>query len=188
MKSTTGTARLGRLDWILAGFRALVRGGAAALRVEALARDLGATKGSFYWHFRDLPDLHGAMLEVWEQLATAEITAAVRASGLDPRAQLMLLVDLVSEVPGPDLGGVAVEPALRDWGRTDPAARAALERVDRQRLADLTGFLRAAGVADPGATSLLTYAAVIGLENLRMTTGADMRAPLVALVQRLLDG
>jgi hypothetical protein len=126
------------------------------------------------------------MLEAWERLATTEITAAVRASGLDARGQIMLLVDMVSVVPGPELGGTAVEPALRDWGRTDARARAALERVDRQRLADVTGFLRAAG-ADPDA-AVVIYAAVIGLENLRMTTGTEMRGPLRALVEKVLAG
>jgi AcrR family transcriptional regulator len=42
-----------REDWIRAAGRRLAQGGAAAVAVEALARDLGVTKGSFYWHFRD---------------------------------------------------------------------------------------------------------------------------------------
>jgi AcrR family transcriptional regulator len=188
MDDRTGKMRLGRTDWVLAGYRALVRAGAGALKVEALAREMGTTKGSFYWHFKDMADLQAEMLAFWERLATAEITAAVQRSGLDPRGQLLLLADMVAVVPGPELGGVAVEPALRDWGRTDTNARAALERVDRQRIVDLTGFLRAAGVAEAEATALLAYAAVIGLENLRMTTGAEMRGPLRALLERVLDG
>ncbi len=186
MGDKAGKARLGRSDWVTAGYRALVRGGAAALKIEALAREMGATKGSFYWHFKDMADLQAEMLLFWERLATTEITAAVQRSGLDARGQLLLLADMVSVEPGPELGGAAVEPALRDWGRTDPRARAALERVDRQRIADVTGFLQAAG-ADPGA-AVVIYAAVIGLENLRMTTGADMHGPLRALVERVLDG
>ncbi|MFN3661424.1 TetR family transcriptional regulator [Yoonia sp.] len=43
-------------DWLMAGFRALASHGPSALRAAALARDLGTTKGSFYWHFKDLPD------------------------------------------------------------------------------------------------------------------------------------
>lgn len=189
-RMTTGDhkARLGRNDWVLAGLRALVRGGIAAVKVEAVARDIGATKGSFYWHFKDLSDLHHVMLELWEELATKAITAAVQSSGLDGRGQLMLLVDMVSVQPGDAFGGIEVEPALRDWGRTDPSARAVLERVDRQRLGDLEGFLRLAGVAEadlPGKAQLF-YAGVIGLENLRMTTGAEMRPALRALVDCLL--
>jgi hypothetical protein len=62
-----------------------------------------------------------------------------------------------------------------------------VERVDRLRLQDLQDFLRAAGVAEiellPKAQ--LIYAAVIGLENLRLTTGQDMGPPLRDLVTRL---
>ena len=180
--------RLGRNDWILAGLRALVQGGIASVKVEALARDLGATKGSFYWHFKDLGELHQTMLELWETVATTAITQTVRSSGRDPHGQLMLLVDMVSVRPGAAFGGVEIEPALRDWGRGDPLARAVLQRVDRQRLQDLQDFLRAAGVAEfellPKAQ--LIYAAVIGLENLRLTAGVEMEPPLRDLVNRLL--
>lgn len=183
-------SKLGRTDWVLAALRALVRGGISAVKVEALAREIGATKGSFYWHFKDLSELHQVMLELWEELATHRITAAVKASGLDPMGQLMLLADMVSVRPGEAVGGIEIEPALRDWGRNDPRARAVLERVDRQRLEDLTGFLRAAGVGEgellPKAQ--LIYAAVIGLEQLRLTTGAEMGPPLRALVAQLIAG
>lgn len=181
--------RLGRNDWVLAGLRALVQGGIAAVRVEALARDLKATKGSFYWHFKDLAALHDLMLELWELVATTAITAAVKGSGLDGRGQLLMLVDMVSVQPGEVFGGAAVEPALRDWGRVDLRARAVVERVDRQRLDDLCGFLAAAGVAEaerPERAQLI-YAGVIGLEHLRLTTGAEMQAPLRALVEEMLD-
>ena len=180
--------RLGRDDWVLAGLRALVRGGVAAVKVEILARDIATSKGSFYWHFKDLADLHQAMLDFWEKLATKAITAAVQGSGLDGRGQLMLLVDMVSVQPGAAFGGVEIEPALRDWGRTEARARAVVERVDRQRLDDLGGFLRHAGVseAEIAGKAQLFYAGVIGLENLRLTTGAEMRPALQILVDCLL--
>jgi AcrR family transcriptional regulator len=189
MSGTEPTHRLARNDWTQAGLRALVRGGIAAVRVEGLARDLGTTKGSFYWHFKDLAELRQTMLELWEALATTAITAAVKAAEQDPRGRLMLLVDLVSVRPDTVYGGIEVEPALRDWGRTDPQARAVVERVDRQRLADLADFLRDVGVAETELLpkAQLIYAAVIGLENLRLTTGAEMGPPLRALVSRLIE-
>lgn len=187
MEPQDGRARLGREDWVKAGLRALVDGGIMAVRVEPLAREIGATKGSFYWHFRDLADLHQAMLELWEEVATHAITRAVRASGRDARGQLDLLIALASAPPGPTFGGAAIEPALRDWGRSDPRARAAVERVDRQRLADVQGFLRDAGLAEAEVTpnAHLIYAAVIGFETLRLTTAVDMHEGLRRLVARL---
>ena len=189
MSDTPSKTRLGRNDWVLAGYRALVRGGIGGVKVEAVARELGATKGSFYWHFKDLAELHQTMLELWEALATTAITAAVRASDKDPVGKLLLLVDMVSVRPDAVYGGVEIEPALRDWGRTDPRARTFMERVDRQRLNDVAGFLRDAGVAEAELLpkAQLIYAAVIGLENLRLTTGAEMGPPLRALVMQLIE-
>ena len=180
--------RLQPADWIWAGFRALVQGGPQALRVEPIARELGTTKGSFYWHFADLAALRVAMLEAWEQVATADITAAVQQSGLPAREQLLLLVEKVSVPPDAKAGGDAVEPAIRDWGRTDSMARQVLERVDRQRLADLRDFFGAAGLASAAArqAAAVFYATVIGLESLRLTAGIAMREPLWAVAERLL--
>lgn len=192
MTATKGTARdkLTRADWILAGFRALVDGGIETVRVEALARDLGATKGSFYWHFRDLRALHTAMLDAWEALAGRAITQGARDPALDARAQVMRLADLVSLLPEAEGEGGAVEPAVRDWGRADTMARAVVARVDRRRLEDLRDLLAGAGLdadaADRGAE--VFYAALIGLESLRMTTGTAMRAPLRAVATAVLQG
>jgi len=180
--------RLTPSDWIMAGFRALVAGGPEAVRIEALARDLGATKGSFYWHFKDLRGFHAAMLEAFERLATTEITTAVRRAGGDPLTQVLRLAAMVSALPEAESGGAALEPALRDWGRTDPLARATLERVDAQRLADLCAFLGEAGLDTSRAAegAVRFYAAVLGLEALRITCGIGMRGPLVAVARAIL--
>ena len=45
--------------WIIAGLHALSSEGIGAVKVEALARQLGLTKGSFYHHFKN----RGALLE-----------------------------------------------------------------------------------------------------------------------------
>ena len=180
--------RLHPSDWIWAGFRALVQGGPQALRVEPIARELATTKGSFYWHFADAAALRTGMLETWEQVATTDITTSVRQSGLPAREQLLLLVEKVSISPNAEAGGDAVEPAIRDWSRTDFMARQMLERVDRQRLDDLRDFFAAAGLAPTAARQAaeLFYAALIGLESLRLTTGIAIREPLRTLAERLL--
>ncbi len=181
-------SRLQSNDWLMAGYKALASSGSQAIGVESLARQLKATKGSFYWHFSDLGAFKLAMLQAWEQMATTDITASVRNSGLPPREQLFLLVEKVSVTPGDEFGGNAIEPAIREWGRAEPLAYAALARVDRQRLADLRDFLRAVGFA-PLAISqaaVIIYAAVIGLESLRLFAGVGMREPLLALVEQLL--
>lgn len=182
--------RLAPADWVMAGFRALAGEGAQAVRVESLAREIGATKGSFYWHFKDLGALHQAMLDAWAELATTAVTAAARAADLDPRERVLRLVDLVSVLPEAEVSGGALEPAIRDWGRTDPRAGAVLARVDRRRMEALRQLLVEAGLsearAEEGAAAF--YGALIGLESLRGSAGIAMRGPLRRVAESLLTG
>ena len=79
--------RLGGQDWLLAGYRALVRQGPSGLKAEALARDLGTTKGSFYWHFADMTAFRAALLAYWVDRAYADVVAAVEVEAT-PAAKL----------------------------------------------------------------------------------------------------
>jgi AcrR family transcriptional regulator len=45
--------------------------------VEPLAERLGATKGSFYWHFRDRSALREAAVSQWERTATDDVLATL---------------------------------------------------------------------------------------------------------------
>ncbi|MCB0892947.1 MAG: helix-turn-helix transcriptional regulator, partial [Propionibacteriaceae bacterium] len=45
--------RLSRQDWVDAALRSTAQVGLENVSVEALAKTLNATKGSFYWHFTD---------------------------------------------------------------------------------------------------------------------------------------
>lgn len=68
---------LTRADWIGAALDALARDGLRAVAVEPLAERLGATKGSFYWHFRDRSALLEAAVAHWERTATDDVLAAL---------------------------------------------------------------------------------------------------------------
>ena len=47
------------------------------MAVEPLAKGLGTTKGSFYWHFADRNALLEATLGLWERRDTDQVIAAV---------------------------------------------------------------------------------------------------------------
>jgi AcrR family transcriptional regulator len=59
--------RLGPEEWMRAARLALLQGGPSAVRVERLARQLGVSKGSFYWHFKKRAELLEALLREWEE-------------------------------------------------------------------------------------------------------------------------
>ena len=52
-KPAASATRLSSADWEGAALDSLAEHGLAGLAVEPLARQLGVTKGSFYWHFAD---------------------------------------------------------------------------------------------------------------------------------------
>ncbi len=107
--------QLGREDWVLAGLQALANGGAAAFRVEAAARALGVTKGSFYWHFRDRAAWRDAVLAYWEHRVFARLALG------PPR------------VRRDDPDWRAVDAALRALAADDVAVARSLARVLRER-------------------------------------------------------
>jgi AcrR family transcriptional regulator len=78
--ATAGTAlrRLDRYDWLIQGIETLRNSGIDAVRVEPMARLLGVTKGSFYWHFKDRGEFLDGLLEYWETEMTDKIASASR--------------------------------------------------------------------------------------------------------------
>ena len=122
--------RTSRDAWIEGGLRALAAGGGPdAVRVEALAKSLGVTRGGFYGQFRDRGALLEAMLDTWERAATDEVLEQVERRGGDARAKVRRAGALTfSEQLLP------IDLAIRDWARHDAAVAARLRRVDNRRM------------------------------------------------------
>src|SRR5215469_9908618 len=74
-QKASGQRRLTRDDWITAALASIADGGLAAVGVEPLAARLGATKGSFYWHFKNRDALLEAAIGRWEKETTTDVAA-----------------------------------------------------------------------------------------------------------------
>ncbi|MCA9569872.1 MAG: TetR/AcrR family transcriptional regulator [Myxococcales bacterium] len=145
-----------RDTWIEAGLGTLAAEGVHGVRVERLARDLGVTKGSFYWHFTDRAALLDALLAAWEARATDGVIARLEASGAPPADQLRQLVTLAFAVP-PDL-----DRSVRAWASRDPRVSAVLAGVDGRRLATLERLFTEHGAGSPASRARVLYAALVG--------------------------
>lgn len=124
------TVRTPRRSWVKAGLDALAAGGPQAVRVEAIARHLGVSKGGFYWHFDDREALLREMLDAWERESVDDVINEIDGKGGNERARLRRLFELASSTEGG-----RIDLAVRDWARRDSAARARLRRVDNRRIA-----------------------------------------------------
>lgn len=85
--------------WVEAAYARFTESGLGAVRVEAVARDLGTTKGSFYWHHADREALVQAVMERWEAEETERAIEAASAE-TDPRARLRALFATVAARAG----------------------------------------------------------------------------------------
>lgn len=131
-------ARLGPDEWVRTGLKALARSGASALKADKLATSLGVSRGSFYWHFADVPAFHAAVLKRWREVALENIIAEIETTS-DPLEALLYRAFS---------GGSGVETAVRAWATADAQARKAVEAVDAERVRYLRKLLVDAGI-DP---------------------------------------
>ncbi|TXH04771.1 MAG: TetR/AcrR family transcriptional regulator [Nevskiaceae bacterium] len=74
--------------WADAALEAIATGGLDAVAVEPLARKLGVTKGSFYWHFNSRGELIRAALDLWEKSETVDILARIEPTS-DPYERIV---------------------------------------------------------------------------------------------------
>jgi AcrR family transcriptional regulator len=126
-------------DWIHAAFSQLSAHGIETVRIEILARELGATKGSFYWHFNDREDLLSRMLFRWEDEESRWLAEAGEAN-IGAAARWARFVAYTSKP-----GRVRLEAALRDWARQDDRVADRVAVVEAKRRGHILSVLRNVG-------------------------------------------
>jgi AcrR family transcriptional regulator len=156
-------AMLDRDAWIKGAIAILAEHGADGLRVEVLAKRLGVTKGSFYWHFKDRRDLLDAVLEFWKEGRIRDIRKQTLAEPGGEVAALLHTMEVYASAR--NRKGISIEAAVRDWARRDARAVSVVEEVDAERLLCSCRLFLACGLdaKEAQARSLMLYAYVFGV-------------------------
>lgn len=163
--------RLSAADWTAAALEALADGGLAAVAVEPIAARLGATKGSFYWHFSDREALVTAALELWERIDTEDVITGVDAA---PAGLPRLRALIVGAVEGSSGDAARAELALQATAQ-HPLVAPVLARVTRRRLGYLAEQFAALGFPLDEATrrAQLAYTSYLGIAQLAHATPGE---------------
>lgn len=159
---TSEPASSGRLaadDWIQAGYALLADDGIQALKLDRLCSRLGVTKGSFYWHFKDMAGYRAALVRAWAELRDHDRSDFGAVAHVPPRERLArMMATLRSERQW------TLERAMREWARTDPAVAASVRAADQRVVAAVRAAYRDAGFDEDEADmrANATFAAGVG--------------------------
>lgn len=149
-------------SWVDAAYRRFVDDGLAAVRIEALARDLGTTKGSFYWHFTDRHALIDAVMARWEREETEQIIAVADGGGA-PAERLALLFETVSSHARQRGGEATLYVAAEAEG-----VQGYVARVSQRRAEYVAAVLESAGFGREEAyrRGVISLSVALGMQQL----------------------
>lgn len=123
-------SRLSVEDWVNAAIEILVTRSIEHVRVERIAANLKATKGSFYWHFKNRAALLDAVIDQWRQIATTSVHNSIQSGGADAKEQLRRLLKFNPK----DSRWFDLEVAMRAWARRSTRVRTVVSEVYNLRL------------------------------------------------------
>ena len=141
---------------------------------------LNVTKGSFYWHFTDMPAYRSALVEAWASLHDRSRRPFENMPDVDPRERLTVMMQTLLAPQH-----WALERAMRLWALIDEDTRASVERSDRRVLRAVRQAFDDYGFEPEDAVlrSLVVFAAGVGL----MQSAGPVAAVPSELQNRFLD-
>lgn len=135
-KADSSRSVLGRKDWIDAALEILAPEGIDAVQITRLARKLGATRGSFYWHFKDRDELLDCITAHWQAANSGIISQLLDEAGSLTEGVLSLFYLWVND----EQFSSQIDQAIRDWARHDDAIRAVVQREEDSRVDAIAAF------------------------------------------------
>ncbi|PWK76890.1 TetR/AcrR family transcriptional regulator [Aminobacter sp. AP02] len=152
---------LSREAWIAAAIATLEKKGIANVKIDHLSRQLKVTRGSFYFHFKNLKDLLDSLLEEWRQRNCRPFEALIDQEIIDGPT-------FFDDVTGVWIREAPFSPrldlAIRDWARSSTAIARKVQAQDDFRMALLVRAFAAMGYDDDESLirARITYFQQIG--------------------------
>ncbi len=177
-------------DWEQQALEMIAEKGIRAVAVEALARRMGVTKGSFYWHFPNRDSLLEQSLLRWEKHDAANLQASLGAI-TDPRGRLRSFFRRT----GREKLTHQVYSALCS-AADHPQVEPLLERVAERRMQHINDAFREIGfdASEASHRARLTYSAYLGFLQLQkqhqapILSSGEFEAYMTHVIATLIPG
>ena len=134
--------------WLTAAYEELTDNGVEAVRIMPLAKKLGVSRTSFYWHFKDREALLEAMIRRWEDKNTGTLVARTEAYADTVCEAIFNLFDCWLDA---ELFDSRLDLAIRNWARNDDALQQRLDQADARREAAMAAMLERFGYSTESA-------------------------------------
>lgn len=177
---------LDRAAWIAEAREALIKGGIASVKIGKLAARLEVTRESFYWHFKNLKELHDELLRDWETTTTS-----AHAALLDPQHDgAKEFLSMVQFHLDKKRFNPAWNSAVRDWARVARVVELAVKRVDERIVEMIKQMFLDMGYEEVESLvrARITHFHQIGYYNVNPGEPQQERLRLLPVYVRLLTG
>jgi len=151
-------ARATRDVWLEAAYEMFVCDGIEAVKIMPLAKRLNLTRTGFYWHFKDLSELHDAIVDIWQARNTGVLLERCAMPADSLCAALFNLIDCWID---PNLFDAPLDLAIRNWARNDPKLQSSVDESDKTRVDAVQAIFERFGLQSEAAhyralTTILT--------------------------------
>lgn len=134
--------------WLQAAYELLLDSGVDAVKVMPLAKRLGLSRTSFYWHFKDREALLDAVVNCWENKNTGNLIARVEAYAESISEAMLNLFDCWLDC---ELFDARFDQAIRNWAQNDGAVQLRIDAADTRRKAAIKAMFLRFGFSDQQA-------------------------------------
>lgn len=155
---------MGRLDknsWLLAGLKILESEGFSRITIDSLCEKQKRSKGSFYFHFKNIDGYIEGLMKYWVQEYTMSFIKKTEKKK-SPVQKYKTLIDMAIKAP------YKVEQVIRAWGYSNSIVKEHVQNVDKIRLEYVANLKKEVGDDDETSNhaAILEYAILIGIQQL----------------------
>ena len=139
-------AYLKKEDWLEKALLALSNSGGQKPRIGSLVAEIGVSRGSFYWHFKDRAEFIKELVDYWHRESTLVVASRLDEMDAPAEEKLRTLMEMicVQKLTRHD-------QAVRNWALGEQSVEEQVKRTDEFRCGYVKKLFKACGFSDQDA-------------------------------------